>query len=90
MTLSLYTLQVLGIAVLEQWLRPGQPPYGWEVLVALVAGSLLIALAWNGFAPARRWGRGPLEGVVEHLVDLVGGRPATHDTSGTTHGTTSP
>jgi uncharacterized membrane protein YeiB len=85
MTLTLYTLQVLGVAVLEQWLGPGQPPYGWEVLAALVAGSLLLALAWNRSA-ARRWGRGPVEGAVERVVDLVGGRRATPGTPRATHG----
>ena len=74
MTLTLYTLQILGIAILEQRLRPGRPPYGWEVLVALVVGSLVVAVAWNRVPQARRWGRGPLEGAVERGVGLLGGR----------------
>jgi len=73
MTLTLYTLQVLALALLEQRLRPGQPPYGTEVLAALVAGSVAVALAWNAVPLARRWGRGPLEGGVEMAVRVVAG-----------------
>lgn len=74
MTLTLYTLQILGLAVLEQRLRPGQPPYGWEVLAALAVGSLAVAVGWNRVSVTQRWGRGPLEGSVERVIDLVGGR----------------
>lgn len=76
-TLTLYTLQVLGLALLETRLRPGEPPYGADVLAALVAGSLLLAVGWSRLASAR-WGRGPIEGVVERVVDLVGGGGRRH------------
>lgn len=77
MALTLYALQVLGIAALERWLRPGEPPYGVEVLATLVGGSLVLALVWQAVPALRRWGRGPLEGGVERAVALVGGGRAT-------------
>lgn len=77
MTLTLYTVHVLALAWLETGLRPGVPPYGADVLAALLLGSAVVALLWNLLPAGRSWGRGPLEGLVERAVRLLEGTRST-------------
>ena len=68
MTLTLYCLHVLALALAQQLLYDGGSPLGWRVTVSLALGSVAVALAWDSWQVTRRWGRGPLEGVVERVA----------------------
>lgn len=71
MSLTLYALQVLVLGRVQQLLLGGMAPLGWSWLALLVAGSAVLAVGWQQVATTRRWGRGPLEGVVDRAVRLV-------------------
>ena len=79
MTLTLYALQVVALALLEGRVTTGSP-IGWPVLLGLVVGSVALAVGWAATPACRWWGRGPLEGAVARVAHLdarrVGASPS--------------
>ena len=73
MPLTIYTGQLLALAVWLTTPSAGDPPWieSWSLLAGLTIASLLFALVWQRF-----FGRGPLEVVVSRLT-AVGVRPVT-------------
>jgi uncharacterized membrane protein YeiB len=72
MPLTVYTAQLLVLAVWLSTPAAGDPPWieSWSLLGGLVAASLLAALLWQRFV-----GRGPLEGLLTGLTTVRPRRP---------------
>lgn len=68
MTLTLYALQILWLALDARVLHPGQPDDSWANLAVLLVGSVVVAGAWAAAVRRGRWRRGPVEGVVAAVV----------------------
>lgn len=70
MPLTIYTLQLIVIALFLASPASGDPPSmaSWSLLAALAVGSLLFAVVWRRFA-----GQGPLESIMAALTAI---RPA--------------
>jgi hypothetical protein len=64
MSLTLYTVQVLYLAVYVHVIRPGQSDNSWFNLGLLIVGSAGLALAWQWAVRQSPFQRGPLEGIT--------------------------
>jgi len=75
MALSVYTLQILALALVSDLAESGADiDYpGWPLLIGLIAGALVFATLWRRFL-----GRGPLERLLTALT-RPGSAPAVRD-----------
>ena len=71
MSLSIYTLHVLWLALLARTVFEGRTDDSWWTFASLVVGALAVAAAWSRVPRSSRWARGPLEAGSDALVGLV-------------------
>lgn len=72
MTLTLYSLHVLWLALWATHLRPLESDNAWVNVVGLSLGAWIVALVWTSLPWPPAWRRGPLEGVVAQITRWVG------------------
>lgn len=82
MTLTLYAAHVAWLAWWVRVFRPGQGDDTWVNVVGMSVAAFVIAALWRLLPLRGGWGRGPLEGLVGTLVEVVA-RPLRRATTRT-------
>lgn len=75
MTLTLYVAQIWFVHWSVTSFRPGPTHHSMFNLTVLVVGSIVFAGVWFALVRKQPWRRGPIEGVVDFVVRLLGRRP---------------